>query len=251
MWRRGGPSLAELVRATSDVVTELALHPLTLDLDRGGALISAAMDETALETRSRGPYSPDNLPPEALSMIDHILLRWMSKPERPEFAVEGGGAWPALLVTLPQSRVRVRYVVPEDAPPVYQPDPGNGSMSVGIRMTLRYLADALALLNRNRRAEPPVALTLSYPDDPRYEEHTAGLDGDALDFVPPVVAHFELDGRRLSAREGAALGDALRRGLWRGAAGRSSSRCGSRAGAGGGSGCRPGCRRAPRSGRRR
>jgi hypothetical protein len=209
MWRRSGPNLAELIRATSDVITELALHPLTLDLDRGGALITATMDENALQTRSRGPYSPDNLPPEALSTIDDVLLRWLSEPERPEFAVEGGGAWPVLLVTLPASRVRVRYVVPEDAPPVYRPDPGNGSMSGGIRMTLRYLADALALLNR--RTDPPVALTLSYPDDPRYEEHTAGLDGDALDFVPPVVAHFELDGSRLGARERAALGDALRR----------------------------------------
>ncbi|CAM5258355.1 hypothetical protein [Streptomyces aurantiogriseus] len=208
--RRTGQSTAALVQAVSDVILKLGLHPLMLHLDATGARITAAMGREALVTRSRGPYSPDNLPPEAVSTIEQVALRWMLQPERPQFTIEGGGRWPALLMTLPDSRVHVCYVVPEDAPPVYQPDPNNATLSGDILSMLRYLAGSLRLAAATLRREPPVSLTLDYPDDPRYEEYIARRTGDDVDLIPPVLAAFELDRSRCSRKQRAAHDDALR-----------------------------------------
>ncbi|WP_386573995.1 hypothetical protein [Streptomyces phyllanthi] len=202
--------MSELIHSACDAMTRLALHPLTLDIDRSGTRITAVMEQYALQRRSRGPYSPDNLPPEAVEMIERVALRLMMLPERPNFTVEGGGRWPALLMTLPDSRVQVRYVVPEDAPPVYQPDLGNVTLSGDTRIMLKYLAESLRLAAGKFRGEPPVTLTLSYPDDPRYEEHTEGVDAEFLDVIPPVLAAFELDRSGCSRKQRAALDDALR-----------------------------------------
>jgi hypothetical protein len=205
-----GQGVSALIDAASGVMTDLAMHPLALEIDSDGTRMLAVMNERALLTRSRGPYSQDNLPPEALEMIEWAALRWSTKPEQPEFTIEGGGPWPALVMVLPVSRVMVRYVVPEDAPPVYQPDPGNVTLSGDIKLTLRFLVDSLRAASRMLGDEPPVALTLSFPDDPDYETHVAGIPDEFRHVIPPVVATIELDRSRCSQEQRAAHDEALR-----------------------------------------
>ncbi|HEX8868968.1 MAG TPA: hypothetical protein VF821_25125, partial [Lentzea sp.] len=135
--------LAQRLEAACEVMTSLAVYPLIFEAGAGGAFIVATMHENALRARSRGPYSQDNLPPEAMAMIERVALRWSVKPERPEFTVEGGGRWPSLLVHLPASQVTVRFVVPEDAPPVDEPAPNNVGPVGDIKIALRFVAETV------------------------------------------------------------------------------------------------------------
>ncbi|QOV38188.1 hypothetical protein IM697_07295 [Streptomyces ferrugineus] len=205
-----GDTTSERILSACDAMTQLALHPLALDIDASGARITAVMEEYALRRRSRGPYTPDNLPPETVQMIERAATRLLMRAERPDFTIEGGGRWPALLMTLPDCRVQVRYVVPEDAPPVYQPDPGNVTLGGDIRIALKYLAESLRLAAARFRGEPPVTVALSYPEDPDYEKNIAGLAAEFRDVIPPVLAALEVDRSRCSRKERAAHDDALR-----------------------------------------
>lgn len=209
--RRTGPEPSALLDAASRAMTELAIHPLELVTDAKGTRILAVMPESALETRSRGPYDRDNLPPEAVRVIEWAALRFSMSPERPSFTIQGGGRWPGLVMTLPAGRVEVHYVVPEAAPPVYQPDPGNVTLSMDIKQMLRLLADSLRAAGGVLGKEPPVTLTLSYQDDPKYDEWLASDDEAFRETIPPVVATLEVDRRRSSRKQRAAHDDALRR----------------------------------------
>ncbi|MFF4834866.1 hypothetical protein [Streptomyces sp. NPDC001315] len=205
--------MSSLIDAATGVMLELAMHPLTLDIDADGTRLLAMMDEYALLTRSRGPYSPNNLPPEALDTVDWVMLRWSlkSRPQRPEFTIEGGGAWPTLAVRFPSAQVFVRYVVPEAVPPeLYVPDPGNVTLSGDLRMALKQLADSLRAAGRHLGGEPPVTLSLSYPDDPDHERHVASVHEDFRDAFPPVIATVDVDRSRCSREQRAAHDEALR-----------------------------------------
>ncbi|MGH3343927.1 MAG: hypothetical protein ACRDPK_13870 [Carbonactinosporaceae bacterium] len=209
--RRTGPELSALLDAASKVMTELAIHPLYLKIDAKGTRILTVMRRSALLTRSRGPYSRDNLPPEAVKMIEWAALQFSVKPEQPKFAIQGGGQWPSLTMTLPASHVQVRYVVPEAAPPVYEPDPGNITLSSDIRLMLRLVADSLRAAGGVLGKEPPVALTLSYLDDPKYGEWLESAGDEFGETIPPVVATLEVDRSRCSKKQRAAHDDALPR----------------------------------------
>jgi hypothetical protein len=203
---RQSPGISALVQAASDTTLDLAIHPLALDVDADGARLLAVMEEDALRTRSRGPYTPDDLPSEALEMVDWVSLRLSQKPERAVYTVKAGGAWPALLVELPQSRVTVHYVVPEAAPRVYRPDPGDVTLSADLRTMLDYTAASL-----RSAGDPPVTLRLGYEDDPRYGEFTGYADQRFRDAIPPVLAVLTMDRGRCSRRQRAAHDAALRR----------------------------------------
>ncbi|MFY1626138.1 hypothetical protein ACN261_10560 [Micromonospora sp. WMMD723] len=189
---------------------DLAVHPLALEIDGTGARVLTTMHAKALRTRSRGPYSPDNLPPEALTMIDWLSLKLSVDPQRVDVTIEGGGPWPRLLLELPDKRVTVRFVVPEDAPPGYQPESNNATLSGDVNIALEFLAGSLRALGGRLHGEPPITLTLSYPDDPHYERNTAGLPAEFRDLVPPVVADLAVDRSRFSRKQRVAHNEALR-----------------------------------------
>ncbi|MFB7369482.1 hypothetical protein ACFC0D_06540 [Streptomyces sp. NPDC056222] len=202
--------MSVLIESACRTMTKLAASPLALEIAPGGARILAVMREHALERRSRGPYSPDNLPPEAISMVEWIALLWSVESERPDFTVEGGGRWPGLVVTLPVSRVRVHYVVPESATWPYPPDPGNKDFGLHLTLALRYVAGSLREAAGRRGEEPPVALSLSYPADPSYAERLASTDEQFHHHLPSVVPTIEVDRSRCSQKQREAHDKALR-----------------------------------------
>ncbi|MGH3940905.1 MAG: hypothetical protein ACRDTG_20155 [Pseudonocardiaceae bacterium] len=67
-----GRALSGVLEAACDVMTDLAIFPLAFEADARGAHLLTVMNSRALRTRSRGPYSPDNLPPEALATAESI-----------------------------------------------------------------------------------------------------------------------------------------------------------------------------------
>jgi len=199
-----------LIGAVVRVLRDLAIHPLALRIDDGGASVLATMQARALRRRSRGPYTEDNLPPEATEMIDWLGLRLSVRREPVDVMIEGGGQWPRLLVELPATRVTVRYVVPEDAPPGYQPEPNNVTLAGDVNIALEFLATSLRALGGRLRGEPPITLTLSYPDDPNYERNVAHLPEEFRQLIPPVVADLAVDRSRFSRKQRAAHDEALR-----------------------------------------
>ncbi|MFE7979125.1 hypothetical protein [Streptomyces shenzhenensis] len=209
-----GPAVSPLIDAARHVLRELAIDPLALEADSGSARILALMDETALRRRSRGPYSPDNLPPEAMETVDWVVLRMYSNQERPRFTVEGGGPWPSLLVRFDHSRVVVRYIVPEAAPPVYVYDAGDLRTAGGIPLALEALATSLRAAGARLGGEPPLTVSLSYPDDPAYEANVARFPEHLRDAVPPVVPTLDIDRSGCSAGQRAAHDKALRAGTF-------------------------------------
>ncbi|MER5702849.1 hypothetical protein ABT023_13020 [Micromonospora sp. NPDC002296] len=199
-----------LIDAAVGVMQDLAIHPLALEIDDDGVRILAAMRGHALRTRSRGPYSQDNLPPEALDMAAWIDLRFSVRAEPVELTIEGGGPWPRLLMQLPARRVVVRYVVPEDAPPGYQPEPNEVTLVGDLRLALGYLASSLRRVGARLGGEPAVTLTLSYPDDPNYERNVTGIPEEFRRLIPPVVSNVRVDRSRFSRKQRAAHDEALR-----------------------------------------
>lgn len=199
-----------LIDAVVRVMRDLAVHPLSLEIDGDGARVLTTMHAHALRTRSRGPYRQDDLPPEALAMIDWLSLRLSVDPQRVDVTIEGGGPWPRLLLELPAKRVTVRFVVPEDAPPGYQPESDNITLSGDVNIALEFLAGSLRALGGQLRGEPPVTLTLSYPDDPHYERNIAGVPEKFRNLIPPVVADLAVDRSRFSRKQRAAHDDARR-----------------------------------------
>ncbi|MBM0278234.1 hypothetical protein [Micromonospora tarensis] len=205
-----GSEPSALIEAVVRVLRDLAIHPLGLEIDEGGARVLAAMQARALRRRSRGPYTEDNLPPEATEMIEWLGLRLSVRPEPVEVTIEGSGPWPRLLVELPARRVTVRYVVPEDAPPGYQPEPNNVTLAGDVKIALEYLANSLRAVGGRLRGEPPITLTLSYPDDPDYERNVAHVPAEFRHLIAPVVADIAVDRSRFSGKQRAAHDKALR-----------------------------------------
>ncbi|WP_137990857.1 hypothetical protein [Streptomyces vilmorinianum] len=209
-----GRKVSELIESACAVMSQLAMDPLALEIDPGGTRLLAVMRESSLRVRSRGPYTPDDLPPEALDMIEWLSLLWSMEPERPHCTIAGGGRWPALVVTFPVSWVRVHYLVPEEAPWAYPPHPGNEHLGTDIKLALRYLAGSLREAARESGDEPPVTLSLSFPEDPTYEERAAKVDARFRDILPTVVPTIEVDRSRCSPRQRAAHDKALRTGAY-------------------------------------
>ncbi|MFG2359268.1 hypothetical protein [Streptomyces sp. NPDC048521] len=208
--------MSSRIDAACHLMLELAIDPLMLEVDADTARMVAMMDDTALRRRSRGPYTPDNLPPEATETIDYVMLRLYHNPERPAFTVEGGGPWPSLLVRFAHSRVVVRYVVPEAAPPVYVRAPGEMDLSGALRMALEKLADSLRAVADRLGAEPPLTVSLSYPDDPDYEANLARFPEDLRHAVAPVIPTLDIDRSGFSARQRAVHDEALRASTFKG-----------------------------------
>jgi hypothetical protein len=206
-----GGALSAVLEAACDVMTDLAIYPLALDADTGGAHMLAVMGSRALLTRSRGPYAADNLPPEALSTAESIQLRLSMQSERPEFTVEGGGPWPRLVVVLPSRGVLVRYVVPEEAPPIYQPAPNNATLSGDIKLAIRFVARSLQVASRQLGGtEPPVTVALSHPDDPDYDAKIATMPPEFREYVAPIIPTVELHRGRCSSEQREVHDTALR-----------------------------------------
>lgn len=208
MTREAG--LAATIEAACETMTSLAIYPLAFEADDTGARILSAMGEDALRTRSRGPYAPDNMPPEAVATIERIAFRWSFNPEKPDFTVEGGGQWPRLVMELPASRVWIRFVVPEDAPPIYQPAPNNIGPGSDIKMALGFVAKTLDAAGSALGAEPPMVVRLTFPDNPKYEAEMARLPAEWHHILMPVVPTIELDRRRCSRAQLAAHDEAIR-----------------------------------------
>jgi hypothetical protein len=205
-----GQGMPALIDAVCGVMTDLAIHPLALEIDGHGARVLAVMPERALVRRSRGPYDRDNLPPEVMAVVEWVALRWSGKLEQPEFTIEGGGMWPALVLELHPLRVMVRYVVPEQAPPVHQPERGNVTLSIDVKMALELVGRSLATAAAASGSEPPVSLALSYPDDPDYERNVAAVPADFRRAIPPVVPTIEVDRSRCTPAQRSAHDAALR-----------------------------------------
>ncbi|MET7704900.1 hypothetical protein [Micromonospora sp. NPDC005413] len=204
------PEPSALIGAAVRVMRDLAIHPLTLEIDGDGARVLAAMRAEALRTRSRGPYSQDDLPPEAMAMVDWIGLRFSVTSEPVNVTIEGGGPWPRLLVELPARRVVVRYVVPEDAPPGYQPESNNVGLAGDVTIALEYVAKSLRALGGRLRGEPPITLTLTYPDDPDYERNVAQVPEEFRHLISPVLADITVERSRFSRKQRAVHDEALR-----------------------------------------
>ncbi len=202
--------LSLVLHGACRVMTDLAIHPLAFDADAGGAQVLAVMDRRALVTRSRGPYDRDNLPPEVRAAADSVALRLSTRPEHAEYTVELDGPWPRLVVVVEALGVLVRFVVPEDAPPVYQPRSNNVTMVGDIKIALGQVASSLEVASRALGGEPPISVTLSYPDDPDHETKVANLPPDFRDLIAPVIPTIELDRSRCGREERAAHDDALR-----------------------------------------
>lgn len=205
-----GREPSALIGAAVQVMRDLAIHPLALETDGDGTRMLATMRDHALRTRSRGPYSPDNLPPEALEMVEWIGLQFSVRPEPVNLTIEGGGPWPRLLMKLPARRVVVRYVVPEDAPPGYQPEPNNVGLTGDVKLALDYLAASLRTVGERLGREPEVTLALSYPDDPDYERNLAQMPEEFRHLISPVLAVIAVDRRRFSREQRAVHDEALR-----------------------------------------
>lgn len=203
--------LSTVLRRACGVMTDLAIHPLEFEADAGGAGMLAVMDRRALVTRSRGPYSAQNPPPEAMATAESVALRLSMLPESPQFTVDVDGPWPRLTVAIEPLRLLVRFVVPEDAPPVYQPKSNNVTLVGDIKMALEQVASSLEVASRELGGqEPPIRITLSYPDDPGYEQTVASLPVEFRDILAPVIPTIELDRTRCGSRERAAHDEALR-----------------------------------------
>ncbi|MFG2606387.1 hypothetical protein ACGFT2_22975 [Streptomyces sp. NPDC048514] len=200
--------MSQRIDAARNVMTELAVHLLLLEIDADSARIVAMMDETALRRRSRGPYSQENLPSEAMEMVDWVKLHLYHSPERPGFLVEAGGPWPALLLRFPHSGVLVRYVVPEAAPPVYVAPPGEWDLTGLVLRALEMLSHSLRAVAARFGGEPPLTLSLSYPDNPAYEAERAR--SSAPDRVVPVLPTLDIDRSGFSAEQRAVHDAALR-----------------------------------------
>ena len=207
--------LSTVLRGACGVMTDLAIHPLQFEADAGGAGVVAVMARRALVTRSRGPYSAQNPPPEAMATVESIALRQSLLPESPQFTVEVDGRWPRLAVVFEQLRLLVRYVVPEDAPPVYQPKSNNVTLIGDIKIALEQVASSLEVASRQLGGqEPPIQITLSYPDDPGYEQTVASLPVEFRDVIAPVIPTIELDRTRCDPRARAAHDEALRAAMY-------------------------------------
>ncbi|MCO5971888.1 hypothetical protein [Actinoallomurus soli] len=189
---------------------DLAIHPLSLVVDAGGARMLAEMPGSALHTRSRGPYTPDNLPPEAVETVKWVALRWSCHPDPPEFTVEGGGRWPRLSALFTARGVLVTFVVPEDASEMYAPEPGQAGVEFHIRLALEQLAKSLRAASRELGGEPPVALSLSYSADPDYEAKAAHVPEPWKRAIPEVMPTINVDRSQWSRKQRAAHDKALR-----------------------------------------
>jgi hypothetical protein len=182
------PGLSASLTAAAETMTVLGLFPLGLEAGRSGASMLAEMPRSVLTERSTGPYSRDKLPPEAMRMTELIRLRWMSRAERPELALDIDAHWPRLMLVLPASRLEVTLVVPEDAPPGYRPRRGDLTVEIGVKIALTLLAESL----RAMPADLPLTVSLSYPRLPAGRTYGPGL---------PVEPTIELDRRQLSSRD--------------------------------------------------
>jgi hypothetical protein len=191
-------ALSAVLTAACDTMTTLGIFPVRFEADAAGARLLAEMPESALRERSTGPYSRENLPPEAVHMVQLVSLRWSSRPERPDLTVGMAGPWPELSLSLPDSRVRVEYVVPEAAPPGWRPERGDATAEIDIKIALEVVARSLGGVGE----ELPVRVSLDYPPDPGY-----GADPWS---VLPVVPTVVLDRRRCTPQQRAAHNAALR-----------------------------------------
>lgn len=191
-------ALSAVLTAASATMTTLAIFPVRLDADPGGVRILAVMPDSALTRRSVGPYRRDDPPPEALHLVNAIATRWSGRPERPGLTVGMAGPWPELALSLPDSGVRVEYVVPEAAPPGWRPGPGQVTAEIDVAMALEVVARSLDATGEDL----PVRVSLDHPADPGYGTDPASV----LPVVPTVV----LDRRRCTEQQRHAHNDALR-----------------------------------------
>ncbi|MCO1661077.1 hypothetical protein [Pseudonocardia humida] len=191
-------TLSAVLTAARDTLTTLGILPVRFEADESGARVLAVMPDSALQERSTGPYRREEPPPEAMHLVRLISWRWSSRPERPDVTLGMAGPWPELALSLPESRVRIEYVVPEAAPPGWRPEPGHVTAEIDVVMALEVVARSLDAVG-----EPlPVRVSLDYPADPGY-----GTDPRS---VLPVVPTLVLDRRRCPPHRRAAHNAALR-----------------------------------------
>ncbi|MGH3940906.1 MAG: hypothetical protein ACRDTG_20160 [Pseudonocardiaceae bacterium] len=98
------------------------------------------------------------------------------------------------MVVLPTNGVVIHYVVPEDAPPIYQPKPGNVGLSIDIKLAIRFVAKSLQTASRQLGGtEPPITVTLSHPADPDYDAKLSEMLPEFREHLAPTIPTIELD----------------------------------------------------------
>lgn len=191
-------STASVLAAACETTALLGVFPVRFEAGPGGARVLAVMPAGALVERSTGPYSREDVPPEAVRMVEAITRRWADRPDRPDLTVGMASPWPELTLALPASGVRVVFVVPEAAPPGWRPEPGDSTAEIDVELALEAVARSLAATGEDL----PVRVSVDYPRDPGH-----GTDPRS---VLPVVPTVSLDRRRCTEQQRRAHNDALR-----------------------------------------
>jgi hypothetical protein len=139
-----------------------------------------------------------------MSTIRWIDLRWdmTTLQEQPELKVKLDGQWPRVDLIALASRILVRYVVPQDAPPIDLPasESAVDNLTSHTMKALRFVADSLAASRLFPRKEPPIAVALRYVDDPDYETTFVRTPPDFREMLSPVLPVVDLDRRQCSRR---------------------------------------------------
>jgi hypothetical protein len=211
-----GHRLPLVLATATDAMTVLGVHPLRFEADPAGASMIAVMPSAVLYQRSRGPYRAERPPPEAVRLAELISLRYGGRIDRPELDLDLDldARWARLRLTmrLPTGTVRITFVVPEDAPPGWQPPAGDVTVPIGLKIALEAIAGSVQGLG----ADVPMSVVLSYPSG-----SPPGLPG------LPVVPTLDLDrqamppevrkrhGRLLESMPGIRAGGGLLRALGR------------------------------------
>ncbi|PWI20253.1 hypothetical protein DI272_01585 [Streptomyces sp. Act143] len=189
------PSIGALITGKAFMADVGAYFPVSMAL-RGDVFEAVfMMREGDLGHRTRGPYSPEQPPHDAIGWVQ--LRTGMGMAGRfPSFRVEAGGHWPRIHVALSGTSVRGLIVMPEEvtAEAVNAPYLGKwqDQACADIRIGLDYLAEWLASCHHEAGGTAPsIDLDLVYrPFD--YEASLARYDLRMRELIPPVRPVLEL-----------------------------------------------------------
>lgn len=200
-----GLSLSDRIDTCVAVMTALALpFPTSFAAGAERADLAVVLPDTALESRSVGPYSAERIPAEHDRMISRIELRWQGQFERPDVTVAVGGDWPELVMVLPASQVFVRLLMPEAGL-----EGSNSPWALGLVMDVKTALGWVAARVRDA-GEPPVRVDVSYAADPVLQAQRAQLPPEAQAAFPPLVGTVGVDLRGCGRREKHAFDAAAR-----------------------------------------
>lgn len=183
-------TLSDSLLAANKIMSRLGILPLAFEAASGRTEILADMPEDAVNPPIWSAHRSRTLFTRAVEIISIQMLDFRSL----HFSVVSHGRWSRLMMSIPNGHVRVRFVVPDDAPPMYRPDPGNATLSIHLYDSLEFLSDSLLVAARYTGGmEPPAMISLSYPEDPEYEAKLARVAEEFRSRVPPIIPTLEID----------------------------------------------------------